>query len=290
VEGYVLPDDDRSVNVRVLPGINNAIEARLGIRERFIVLDGPTCTDGFAWYRISANGGTIDGWIAEGDNSAYFVAPINVTDFLAEYNLQSGCRPVALYDFEDPDAPNTWFKEITERYTVGIFNGAYNLQVNFLRDSVGEAQGENEPTLWGSLRELVYTDGSVEAVITASTFSGEINVRTWLWLRYQNELNFVAFMLRSDGFYRVARFENGRYQDILPWSFSPVINIGDGATNTLRVDMRGSQFDLYLNGVYLDTAVDDTWQAGRIAFWGASLLNPITFALDYFRICEVTSN
>ena len=35
------------------------------------VLEGPNCGQNYAWYRVEFEG--LAGWIAEGDDSAYFV-------------------------------------------------------------------------------------------------------------------------------------------------------------------------------------------------------------------------
>jgi hypothetical protein len=49
------------------------ILGRIRINEVFNVLDGPECVDGYNWFYIRYN--TLEGWIAEGDDSGYFVEP-----------------------------------------------------------------------------------------------------------------------------------------------------------------------------------------------------------------------
>src|SRR5690606_18502312 len=139
-------------------------------------------------------------------------------------------------------------------------------------------------TSWGSLRGVEIADARVEAVITTASFS-EPGLRTGMWLRYQDERNFLAFMISSTGAYRIARFQDG-YTDLVEWTPAPALRTGEGVVNTLRVDSRGDTFDFFINGQFMVTVTDSTWPTGRFAFWGASNDPPTSFYLDYFRICR----
>jgi serine/threonine protein kinase len=289
LEGFVLPDDSRLVNVRRSPGTGAEDEIRdqMRIGETFTVIEGPECADGFAWYLVNYGGGGLEGWIAEGDDQNYFVAPIDQAQLSNQSMLQRDCTVLVEDDFEDGTSTNDWFTQSNERYVVGMSSGSYNLQVNFLRDrGAGDPQGESAPALWGSLRGVEFRNASIEAVITASIFNPNTEVRTGLWVRYQSDRDFLAFMIRGDGSYRITRYTGDRYEDVIPWTRTTAIVIGDGATNTMRIDMQRDQFDLYLNERYVDTIYDDTWRSGRVAFMGVSSQTPVTFALDYFRVCQ----
>ncbi len=71
--GYVLEDDIRPLNVRLGPGTGFRAIDQLEIGSVFAVVDGPRCGGEYAWFRVRAPG--LEGWIAEGDASAYFVSP-----------------------------------------------------------------------------------------------------------------------------------------------------------------------------------------------------------------------
>jgi hypothetical protein len=73
--GRVLPDDPRPLNLRNGAGIGDDIRVirTIAIRTIFYVLEGPVCADGFLWYRVEFTGG--NGWIAEGDDTSYYVEP-----------------------------------------------------------------------------------------------------------------------------------------------------------------------------------------------------------------------
>ncbi|MDX1992598.1 MAG: SH3 domain-containing protein [bacterium] len=71
--GRVLAEDPRPLNVRSGPGTDYRIFGRLEVMEVFVVVDGPMCGDGYAWFKIQR--GILEGWIAEGDLGIYYVEP-----------------------------------------------------------------------------------------------------------------------------------------------------------------------------------------------------------------------
>ncbi|MGQ9888923.1 MAG: hypothetical protein ACUVSX_10610 [Aggregatilineales bacterium] len=97
----------------------------------------------------------------------------------------------------------------------------------------------------------------------------------------------MAFMISSSGRHRVARWQSG-YTDLIPWTPSPAVRTGNGAVNTVRIDVSEDSFDFYVNGQYLASVVDATWRDGRIAFWGSSgaAYLPTSFYLEYIRVCR----
>lgn len=71
--GIVLEEDERAVNIREGANTNFDIVGQIEPGEVFYVIEGPVCSERYAWYHIEY--GDLDGWIAEGDHTAYFVAP-----------------------------------------------------------------------------------------------------------------------------------------------------------------------------------------------------------------------
>jgi hypothetical protein len=71
--GRVLPDDPRPINLRGGPGTDNNTLTSITILEVFYVLNGPVCNGDYAWYEIEY--GPYRGWIAEGDETSYYVEP-----------------------------------------------------------------------------------------------------------------------------------------------------------------------------------------------------------------------
>ncbi len=64
-------DDPRPLNMRDGAGTDFHVQAQIPASGIVYVLEGPRCTEHYAWYRVEYN--DIEGWIAEGDEQAYFV-------------------------------------------------------------------------------------------------------------------------------------------------------------------------------------------------------------------------
>jgi hypothetical protein len=64
-------DDPRPLNMRDGAGTDFDVIAQVPAGGVIYVLEGPRCTARYAWYRVEYEG--IEGWIAEGDDTAYFV-------------------------------------------------------------------------------------------------------------------------------------------------------------------------------------------------------------------------
>jgi serine/threonine-protein kinase len=279
--GFVRSEDPRPVNVRSQPSRNASRVDQLQPNETFDVIAGPTCADGFAWFRIRY-AGTLEGWVAESSDS-YFVSPLTATATATEPGriLSAGCQQVYVEDtFAGGVSKNDWFTGSANRNAQEIVDGAYQLRI-------GTGTGHDEPTTWGSLRGFTFGDARVEAVVSASHFQVGDSTRTGLWLRYQDENGFLAFMVRSDGTYWIARWSNSVYTILAPWTASAAVRTGDEALNTLRIDSKGSAFDFYINGQYITTVTDATWPEGRLAFFGSSAVTPVSFDLHYLRICKI---
>lgn len=289
--GIVLGDDPRPLRVRNgASAVNTVIVDLIETGERFTVIEGPRCNEGFAWLRIRYHG-QQEGWAAEGDSSLYFVgladAPLPPTRLPGDADLRPNCQVILEEQFETRATPYDWFVQAIDRYTVAIRDGAYMLLINeIVADNSSSSLGENEQTLWGSLRGVEFDDATIEARIRGEHFTQSERSRTGLWLRYQNENEFMAFMLRGDGAFRIARWEGGEYTDLIPWTRANAIYTGDNAQNLLRIDSKGDRFTFFINGELMATVNDDTWDSGRVVFWGSTSVAPANFYMDYFRACE----
>jgi uncharacterized protein YgiM (DUF1202 family) len=71
--GQVLANDDRTLNLRDGAGTSFDVVLAIEPNEIFFVLNGPECDGTYAWFRVQY--GTGIGWIAEGDDQAYYVEP-----------------------------------------------------------------------------------------------------------------------------------------------------------------------------------------------------------------------
>jgi hypothetical protein len=62
------------LRVRDVPGTAAKVAGQLLRGIEFKIISGPECKDGYAWWQIVGQG--VVGWIAEGDDSGYFVEPV----------------------------------------------------------------------------------------------------------------------------------------------------------------------------------------------------------------------
>ena len=63
--------DPRPLNLRDGAGTASDIIGQIPASGVFYVLEGPQCSQNYAWYQVEYQG-TV-GWIAEGDSTAYYV-------------------------------------------------------------------------------------------------------------------------------------------------------------------------------------------------------------------------
>lgn len=61
--------------LRLRRGPSTSYEAIVNLQpgDTFLVVDGPSCAEGYSWYRIAF--GDLTGWVAEGDVEEYFAEP-----------------------------------------------------------------------------------------------------------------------------------------------------------------------------------------------------------------------
>lgn len=282
-------DDPRPLNVRSGPDADFPRIGQIAAGSVFDVIDGPVCGGQIAWFLVTYGGG-FEGWIAEGDE-VYFVDPILNTASTTPTRhaptnrlLSPDCQTILIEDeFTGGISENDWFQDLRPgtRSNERIIDDFYEIVLNQLPEG-----SDPEAVSWGTLRGHVFGDVRVEGVISASRFSPATSTHIALWVRYQDENNFIGVLINNLGEYRIARYQNG-YTDLVAWTPSPAIRLGDGAYNTLRIDMTQSRITLYINGNYVTDTEDTTWSEGRIAFFGASTQVPASFLLDYFRVCAI---
>lgn len=63
-----------ALRVRSGPGFSQKIHQQLPEGTEFNVIDGPVCAEGAVWWQIQASDG-IEGWVAEGQDGAYYIEP-----------------------------------------------------------------------------------------------------------------------------------------------------------------------------------------------------------------------
>lgn len=64
------------VSVRSLPSTSADLLTYATQGQEFSVLAGPQSADGYNWYQIRSDDGTIEGWAAEGDGTTRWISPL----------------------------------------------------------------------------------------------------------------------------------------------------------------------------------------------------------------------
>ena len=107
--------------------------------------------------------------------------------------------------------------------------------------------------------------------------------------RYQNEENFYLFLISSDGYYMIGKYQTGNSQIQYltgdgEFMVSDLINQGT-SINQIRASCIGNQLTLSVNGIQVDTVTDPTFVTGDVGV-GASTFEPGTavIAFDDFRV------
>jgi hypothetical protein len=64
------------LTIRTVPGTDASIVIRASEGQQFTVLAGPQSANGFTWYQIRSDDGSVEGWAAEGDGTTRWMSPL----------------------------------------------------------------------------------------------------------------------------------------------------------------------------------------------------------------------
>jgi hypothetical protein len=140
---------------------------------------------------------------------------------------------------------------------VDYHNGGLRIQVD-----------ENQYDFW-SVAGMNFRDAQIE--VDATRIGGPTDNDFGILCRYRNKDNFYMLVVSSDGYYGIARMENGQYSMIgaqqLQYS-SALASAGAAVQGQgplhLRADCVGSTLRLYANGQKLMEAQDGDFPSGDV--------------------------
>lgn len=214
--------------------------------------------------------------IGEPDTEAEASLTPEATDENAPYVL------VLDETFDDNTAAERWYQGRAETFVNEILGGGY--QIRLLGSS-------RRPVAlsWGSLSGLRTSQARVEAEMRVTEGDSSDTIYG-LWLRYQDDNNFLYVGLSSRGAYRIAIVSNNRVQRVIQdWQFHPAIGTGSAA-NTLSVEMSADgRHEVRVNDVFLLSFLDRTYGEGSIAFFCSARVTPATCRLESLRIWQPPS-
>jgi hypothetical protein len=131
-------------------------------------------------------------------------------------------------------------------------NGSYRLYVNDTNYDIWANPSKSFP-------------GDVRVEVDATKAGGPDDNDFGLICRYQDTDNFYFFLISSDGFAAIGKYEGGSQQLISSENMEEAegINLG-AATNHIRADCIGSDLKLYVNGNLATTATDSSFTSGDV--------------------------
>ena len=110
--------------------------------------------------------------------------------------------------------------------------------------------------------------------VEATQLSGPENNEYGVLVRMDDDDHFYAFSISGDGYARVSRYEEGRWELLGPdWTPQPAIQPG-AATNLLAVSARGAEFTFTVNGEEVAQVEDATLSKGAIGLYAGAFDQP----------------
>jgi len=128
-----------------------------------------------------------------------------------------------------------------------------------------------------------YTDFNLQ--VEATQVTGPANNEYGVLARMDENERFYVFSISGDGYARVARYEAGAWE-LLSADWFPHEAIHQGtATNTLELEVQGSQFTFHVNGEEITTVKDETLIKGDIGLYAGAFSEPdVHIAFDNLQV------
>lgn len=131
-----------------------------------------------------------------------------------------------------------------------------------------------------------FSDVSVE--VDATKTSGPDNNGFGVICRFQDNDNFYYFMVSSDGYQVIGKYQGGQNQYLSAEKMQPTDAITAGnATNHVRGDCQGSTLTLFANGQQLSSVSDTSFTSGDIGLIVGTFDEPnVGVAFDNFVVYQ----
>jgi hypothetical protein len=146
--GVVSLDPPIANRVRREPDRNAEVLGQIMPGEKFIVLEGPRCADGWAWWRVRSRTQDLEGWSSEGDETTYWLLPATTPTSTSTQQPSVTPKPTSTPTFDtgvqgcvEPPAGliGWWPAEGDTHDIVGVNDGALLDGVTFADGMAGQA-------------------------------------------------------------------------------------------------------------------------------------------------------
>lgn len=147
----------------------------------------------------------------------------------------------------DRDSGNWYYRDDDQAY-LKIANGVYRFK--HLRE-------RGSWSFWHPIDTLSKSDDfSYEANLEHN--SGIDNYGYGIRWGGEGYKNFYVFNITANGYYKLAHVVDDKWNTVIAWTPSPLVNKYN-SKNHLKIEKKGKEVELYLNGKYLDRANVETF-------------------------------
>lgn len=135
-----------------------------------------------------------------------------------------------------------------------------------ITNGVLQISSSNQGEFWWTNPQIDSTDMIV--AVTSRQVAGPDDNAYGVLCRYQNENNYYVFLISGDGYYAIGKFQTGLNEIQYlsgqgEYQFSEVIRQGN-VENDIQVECVGNELTFVVNGVRLETVIDDSFPSGNI--------------------------
>ncbi len=105
--------------------------------------------------------------------------------------------------------------------------------------------GLSDQVVWSTL-DRKFSDFDLR--VTTQLIAGPVDQNQYgVIFRYRDSQNFYVFRITSDGYYLLAKVENGLQDKVSDWGQTDAIRQGSTASNEVRIIARGDEFQFFVN-------------------------------------------
>jgi hypothetical protein len=135
----------------------------------------------------------------------------------------------------------------------------------------------SDEVVWSTLSRKF---NDIDLRVTTQQISGPVDQSQYgVIFRYRDKMNFYIFRISSDGYYLLAKVNDGVQEKISDWGVSEAIHQGQAA-NEIRIVARGDEFRFSVNGQPMPLCLKGTNETSMWASWegpGICYTDQLTF-------------
>jgi hypothetical protein len=170
---------------------------------------------------------------------------------------------------------NGWSTTDVDNYSTGISGGALNIH----RKKEGGVFVSRNMDINTSKDFVIETSISREKSGASGLYG--------LTFGRKNSSNEFTFLISTKGNYSFRKFDNNKFESILPSTYSDAIKTGVGQKNKIKIVKSGSLFRFYINGQYMNEASFESFFGNKI---GYTVYHEQKIAVDYLDVKYQTSS